>query len=134
MTQKIFDPIRRKYVAQTPEECVRQDFIRFMLRERGFPAGLMLVEHALKVNGASCRCDILACNRAGLPLLLVECKAPDVAVCNDTFAQAARYNLALRVPYLAITNGARTYCCRLDFGSGQMNFLDDFPSYEVIGG
>jgi hypothetical protein len=130
---KIFDPIRKKYVALTPEEQVRQKFISFLLSERHFPAGLMMVEHALKVNGLNRRCDIVACDRTGAPLLLVECKAPGVSIGNDTFAQAARYNLALRVPYLAITNGALSYCCRICFASGSVEFLEDFPSYSAIG-
>jgi hypothetical protein len=130
---KIFDPIRKKYVALTPEEQVRQKFIGFLLRERNFPAGLMMVEHALKVNGMIRRCDIVACGRSGAPLLLVECKAPGVSIGNDTFAQAARYNIALRVPYLAITNGASSYCCRIGFDAGSIEFLEDFPDYTAIG-
>ncbi|MDR2938680.1 MAG: type I restriction enzyme HsdR N-terminal domain-containing protein, partial [Prevotellaceae bacterium] len=113
--QKIFDAVRKKYVALTPEELVRQGFINFLVADRGFPQALLMVEYALKVNGLSRRCDVVACNRAGAPLLLVECKAPGVKIGNETFAQAARYNLTLRVPYLAITNGDNTYCCRVNF-------------------
>jgi hypothetical protein len=131
--RKIFDTIRKKYVALTPEEEVRQNFICFLLNERGFPAGLMMVEHALKVNGMNRRCDIVACNRLGAPLLLVECKAPGMSIGNETFAQAARYNIALRVPYLAITNGSATYCCRVCFDTGNIEFLTDFPDYSTIG-
>jgi hypothetical protein len=130
---KIFDPIRKKYVALTPEEQVRQQLICFLLHERGFPAGLMMVEYALKVNGMSRRCDIVACARSGAPLLLAECKAPDVRIGNETFAQAARYNISLRVPYLAITNGSASYCCRISFDTGSIEFLKDFPAYADIG-
>lgn len=112
---------------------MRQKFVSFLLYERKFPAGLMMVEHALKVNGMHRRCDIVACDRSGSPLLLVECKAPGVSIGNDTFAQAARYNIALRVPYLAITNGALSYCCRICFDTGSIEFLDDFPYYSAIG-
>jgi hypothetical protein len=130
--RRIFDPIRKKYVALTPEEHVRQAFIHFLMAEKGFPAGLLMVEHSLKVNGLSRRCDIVACNRAGMPLLLVECKAPDVKLSNDTFAQAARYNLTLRVPYLAVTNGNSAYCCRVSFDTGSVEFLQNFPCYNEI--
>jgi hypothetical protein len=130
--EEIFDPIRKKYVALTPEEHVRQQFIGFLVNTQGFPAGLMQVEQQLKVNGMSRRCDIVAYNRKGSPQLLVECKAPGVTVGNDTFAQAARYNLALRVPYLAITNGAVTYCCRVGHESGSIDFLREFPRYADI--
>ncbi len=130
--QHIFDPIRKKHVALTPEELVRQGFIHFLVNEKGFPGGLLMVEHALKVNGMSRRCDIVACNRAGQPLLLVECKAPSVAIGNETFAQAARYNLTLRVPYLAITNGDSAYCCRVNFETQAVEFLQSFPRYSDI--
>ena len=127
--RRIFDPIRKKYVALTPEELVRQGFIHFLTSEKGFPAGLLMVEYALKVNGLTRRCDIVACNRAGAPLLLVECKAPSVKLDNETFAQAARYNLTLRVPYLAITNGDDSYCCTVDFKTGKVLFLRELPRY-----
>ncbi len=91
-----------------------------------------MVEHSLKINELSRRCDIVACNRSGSPLLLVECKAPDVKLSNETFAQAARYNLTLRVPYLAVTNGNNTYCCRVYFDTGSVEFLHDFPRYDEI--
>lgn len=130
--RRIFDPIRKKHVALTPEELVRQGFIHFLMEEKGFPSGLLMVEHALKVNGLSRRCDIVACDRSGSPLLLVECKAPYVKVGNATFAQAARYNLTLRVPYLAITNGDSCYCCRVNFETGKVEFLRDVPRYEEI--
>ncbi|MDR1022346.1 MAG: type I restriction enzyme HsdR N-terminal domain-containing protein [Prevotellaceae bacterium] len=130
---KIFDPIRKKHIILTPEEQVRQQFIYFLLHDKGFPAGLMMVEYALKVNGMSRRCDIVACARSGAPLLLVECKAPGVHIGNDTFAQAARYNISLRVPYLAITNGSASYCCRICFEAGSIEFLSEFPAYAAIG-
>jgi len=130
--QRIFDPIRKKHVALTPEELVRQGFIHFLVSVKGFPAGLLMVEYALKVNSLSRRCDIVACSRAGKPPLLVECKAPGVRLSNETFAQAARYNLTLKVPYLAITNGDSTYCCRVNFEAGSIEFLKDFPSYNQL--
>ncbi len=130
--RRIFDPIRKKHVALTPEELVRQGFIHFLVHEKGFPAGLLMVEHALKVNGLSRRCDIVACNRVGVPLLLVECKAPSVKIGNETFAQAARYNLTLHVPYLAITNGGSSYCCRINFETKNAEFLKEFPRCEEI--
>lgn len=132
--QKIFDPIRKKRVALTPEELVRQGLIRFLTTVKGFPPGLLMVEYPLRVNSLIRRCDVVACSRAGEPLLLVECKAPSVKIGNDTFAQAARYNLALRVPYLAITNGEALHCCKVDFGTGSMELLKDFPRYEEMEG
>lgn len=130
--QQIFDSIRKKRVALTPEELVRQGFLHFLTSVKGFPAGLLMVEYALKVNGLRRRCDVVACDRAGKPLLLAECKAPGVKIGNATFAQAARYNLTLRVPYLAVTNGDSCFCCRVNFDTNGIEFLQNFPSYDEL--
>lgn len=61
------------------------------------------------------------------PWLLVECKSPHVELTQSVFEQAAVYNLRLRAPYLAITNGLATYCCALDFGRSAFTYLDVLP-------
>ena len=100
--QEIFDSFRKKFVALTPEEWVRQNFLNFLVDHMGYPKGLVAVEKQLKLNGLTKRCDILAYSKAGNPVLVVECKAPSVALTNEVFAQVARYNLTLKVPFLAI--------------------------------
>ncbi|HNS30782.1 MAG TPA: type I restriction enzyme HsdR N-terminal domain-containing protein, partial [Tenuifilaceae bacterium] len=110
----IFDTIRRKYVALTPEEWVRQHFINFLIAYKGFPKGLMAVEQKVTINGMPQRVDIVAYNRKGKPILVVECKAPDVKLTQATIGQAARYNLQLQAGYLIITNGKKHFCCRIN--------------------
>jgi hypothetical protein len=128
----VLDVYRKRYVRLTPEEEVRQRFARYLVEERGYPASLIMTEYALKVNKLSRRCDILVHKPAGQPVLLVECKAPEVGISQATFDQVARYNLAFRLSYLIVTNGLKHYCCRLDFERGKISFLDRIPAYQEL--
>jgi len=126
-----FDPVRRKSVAATPEEAVRQALLLCLIREKGFPRSLLGVETALKVNTLLKRCDVVAYKNTQ-PLLLAECKAPSVKISQDVFDQIARYNLALQVPYLLVTNGAITLCCEVDLQKKEWRFLDELPEYSAL--
>jgi hypothetical protein len=128
----IFDPVRKKYVALTPEEWVRQNFVQFLIHEKNLPAGLVLLEKTLTYNKMKRRPDVVAHDRQGKPLLIVECKAPDVKITQQTFDQIARYNSVLKVPYLIVTNGIKHYCCRMDYSLGNYVFLNDIPGYEEM--
>jgi hypothetical protein len=128
----IFDDIRRKFVVLTPEEWVRQNFLRYMADHLFYPAGLTGVEKMLKVNGLSQRCDIVLFNRAGLPVLMVECKAPSVPVGESVLRQAARYNTVLKVPYLLLTNGLRHYCIYTNTETGAFSAINKFPAFEEL--
>jgi hypothetical protein len=131
-SEEIWDEVRRKWVVCTPEEWVRQHCVRYLIEELGYPPGLLSVEKGLKVNGLSRRTDVVVYSRKQEPLLIVECKAPEVALSQSTFDQVARYNLTLRVPYLLITNGLNHYCCRVDFASNSYSFLQSIPHYTDI--
>lgn len=128
----IFDEVRGKYVALTPEEWVRQNFLRFMADQLKYPTALTGVERMLKVNGLSQRCDILLYNRRGVPVLIVECKAPSVPVNLKTLNQAARYNTTLKVPYLVLTNGKTHYCIKTEVETGDFEALRGFPAFEEL--
>jgi hypothetical protein len=129
---KIFDEIRKKYVALTPEEWVRQHFVMYLINHRGTPAGLVIMEKTLTMNTMTRRPDILIHDRQGRPLMIVECKSPDVKISQDTFDQVARYNSVLRVPYLVVTNGLKHYCCLMDYPGKTYRFLEDIPDYREI--
>ncbi|MEZ4701485.1 MAG: type I restriction enzyme HsdR N-terminal domain-containing protein [Rhodothermales bacterium] len=129
----IFDPIRRKHVALTPEEWVRQHFVQFLIRDRGFPAGLLAIEKGFTYQGMPCRADIVAHDRAGAPAMIVECKAPDVAIQQHTFDQIARYNTVLQASHLVVTNGMVHYCCIVDWGRHTYTFIDDVPGFDALG-
>ncbi len=128
----IFDPIRRKYVLLTPEEWVRQHFLQYLVREKGFPASLIAVEKEFSFNRMKKRTDILAHNRRGEPILLVECKAPSVILTRDAFDQIGLYNLTHKVPWLIVTNGMKHYCCRFDPASGEYRFADRIPEWNEV--
>ncbi len=128
----VFDPFRSKYLVMTPEEQVRQLFARFLVEEKKYPASLMATEYALTLNKMSKRCDILVFDRNGQPVVLVECKSPDVKIGREVFDQVARYNMVFKVAYLLITNGLKHYCCRVDHQAGSVEFLDDIPVYSAL--
>ncbi len=130
--QFILDRYRKKYVMLTPEEEVRQRFARYLIEEKGYPASLMMTEYSLKFNEMIRRCDILVHKPAGKPAVLVECKAPEVKISNDTFDQIARYNMVFRVKYLMVTNGLKHYCCHMDFENRKVNFLGEIPTYKSL--
>lgn len=126
-TDLIFDSIRKKYVKLTPEEWVRQNFIRYLVQEKHYPQGLIAVEASIKVNKLIRRCDAVIFDRSGNPFLIVECKAPSVAISQKTFDQVARYNLTLHVTYLVVTNGIHHFCCKMVPEENNYVFLDGIP-------
>ena len=129
---QIYDPIRRRFVALTPEEWVRQHIVQYLIQEKQFPAGLTGIEKRLLIKGKRKRCDVVIYDRSASPLLLVECKAPHRPVKQAVFGQIATYNIALSAPYLLVTNGLEHYCCRIDLTAGQPTFLDQIPNYPDI--
>ena len=130
--REIFDSIRRLWVALTPEEWVRQNFVRYLVTEKQMPEMLIAIEKSLTLNSLTKRTDILVHSRQGKPLLLVECKAPQVAIDQKVFEQIGRYNLALHVKYLVVTNGLQHYCARIDWQNQQFNFLKEVPDYTQL--
>ena len=130
----ILDVIRRKYVALTPEEWVRQNFIRYLHEEKNYPLSLISVETAFSLYKTKKRSDILIHNRQGKPVALVECKAPEVAVTSDVFYQIVRYNLKYNLNFLIVTNGLQHYCCRIDPHFQSSEFLKQIPDYETLTG
>lgn len=111
----IFDPVRRKFVALTPEEWVRQHFVNYLITDKGYPKELLANEVPLKLNGTSKRCDTVAYNRFLTPLMIVEYKAPHIEITSSVFDQIVRYNMVLHVRYLAVSNGISHFCCKIDY-------------------
>lgn len=125
----IFDVVRKKYLLLTNEEWVRQNFIHYLNKEKKYPLGLMGVEQMVKYNSLKTRADIVMYNTEGKANIIVECKAPDVKITQDTFNQIAKYNSQLKVKYLLVTNGMNHYCCKMDYESNRITFLEEIPSY-----
>lgn len=128
----VFDVIRRRYVALTPEEWVRQHFVHFLLEHKGYPQALMANEVQVQLNGTKKRCDTVLYRRDLTARMIVEYKAPDIAITQKVFDQITRYNIVLKVDYLIVTNGLQHYCCRMDYERGSYNFLQDIPDYQSL--
>ena len=127
---KVWDPLRKKEVALTPEERVRQWCIGVLRERMGVPAHLMMSEAGFKLGDKQFRADILVYDRQAQPLVVVECKRPEVELTREVLDQAVRYNLVLNVNLIVITNGHQTYICR-KFEEGY-RFIDKLPKYEEI--
>ena len=126
----IFDEIRKKFVILQPEEWVRQHCVQFLMIEKKYPKSLINVEKELIVNDLKKRYDIVVFNPDGSIHLIVECKAPEITINQDTFDQIARYNRALNAKYLMVTNGLNHYYCQIDFENERYDFLKDIPDYN----
>ena len=129
---KIYDILRRKYVALTPEEWVRQNFVHFLIDYKGFNPTLMANEVAICLNGVNKRCDSVLYSKSLVPRMIIEYKRPGVEITQKVFDQICRYNMALHVDYLIVSNGLSHYCCRIDAEKGDYTFLDDIPRYEDL--
>lgn len=129
---KVFDPLRDKLVALTPEEYVRQQFVAWLRKEFHYPSSLMANEIGVDINGMKKRCDSVVFNRDGSPLLIVEYKAPDVRITQDTFDQIVRYNMVLHAKYLIVSNGLCHYCCVIDYRNNTYHFIPSIPDYKDL--
>ncbi|TLX76103.1 type I restriction enzyme HsdR N-terminal domain-containing protein [Labilibacter sediminis] len=128
--KKIFDQIRKKMVALTPEEWVRQNFLQFLIHEKKYPASLIAVEAKVNINGLSQRADIVAYNTLRKPILIVECKAPKVKISQEVFNQVARYNIKLQTRLICVTNGLNHYCAVIKNDGLGYSFLNEIPEYN----
>jgi len=104
----IFDPLRKKQVALTPEEGVRQAVIAWLRDTVGIPEVRMQSEWSFKYNNLTYRADIVAFDRNLNPEILVECKAPDIAIDATVIEQVIRYVRVLKVKNIVVTNGTAT--------------------------
>jgi hypothetical protein len=129
---EIFDFLRKRYVALTPEEWVRQHFVHWLIEGRGYPKGLVGNEVALSCGDKKLRCDSIVYNKEGHPLMIIEYKAPTVSLTQRVFHQISVYNLLLHVDYLVVSNGLKHYCCRMDYETQTFHFLQEIPDYDKL--
>ena len=128
----ILDILRRKYVALTPEEWVRQHFIHFLINYKKYPATLLANEVELKVGQKRLRADTILYSKDLKPLMILEYKAPHITITQKTFDQISVYNMLLHVDYLIVSNGLQHYCCKMDYNSKKYLFLEDIPESALI--
>ncbi len=129
---QIFDCLRHKFVALTPEEWVRQHFIAFLIQHKNYPASLMANEIAISLNNTKRRCDTVVFDKTGKPLVIIEYKAESVEITQKVFDQIVRYNMVLKAQYLIVSNGMKHYCCRIDYDNHTYHFLQDIPPYDSL--
>ena len=126
------DPARKKWLLLTPEEWVRQHFLQYLFKEKGFPVGLTGTECTIKVGKLTKRCDLVVYNQQLKPMLIVECKAPEVNVDEKAFTQIAIYNMGLMVEHLIVTNGMQHYYCSIDHVNRSFQFHPEIPDYQTL--
>ena len=129
---EIFDFLRRKYVALTPEEWVRQHFTHWLVEHKGYPKGLLGNEIAMKCGEKTLRCDSILYNKEASAQMIIEYKAPTVSLTQRVFNQISTYNLLLHVDYLVVSNGLQHYCCKMDYEHQTYRFLDNIPDYQEL--
>lgn len=132
MKNLIFDPVRKKRVVLTPEEGVRQWLIKELTESKGYPTHLMSCEFAIAINSVRYRADLVLYSRDMQPLLMAECKAPNIKITKKSFDQILRYNLALKVRYLIVTNGHQTFLAKITTETGEYSFLTEIPHYNEL--
>lgn len=131
--QRIFDPLRGKYVALTPEEWVRRNFTAWLTGHLGYPASLMANEVSIRLNNTGRRCDtVLFFPDGRRPRMIIEYKAPHIEVTQRVFDQVTRYNMVLQAPYIAVSNGLAHYCLHIDYETQKAEFLKAFPDYQAL--
>ncbi len=127
---QVFDIIRKKFVDITPEEWVRQHLIHFLINHKQVPASMLSIEKQLILNNTKRRTDIVVFNALLKPVLIVECKAPEIVIDQSTINQALRYNLQLKVPFVFLSNGLQHVFLKLDVDAPQI--LKEIPDYQNL--
>ncbi len=125
--EMIFDSIRKRWVALTPEEWVRQNIIRYLLIEKKYPAKLFAVEKEIKLGALRKRCDILIYDKLTHPWMIIECKEMRVTLDVKVMEQTLLYHSSVPVPFLVITNGS--YCFGFEKKGDDFFEIDDFPAW-----
>ena len=111
---EVWDDLRGIYLVLTPEEWVRRH----------------LQEYAVPGNGQPQRADVVVVGDRAEPLVLAECKAPEIRIGERTLAQAVRYNSVLGARFVILTNGLRHYCC--EYRDGKYVQLSGFPDFSAL--
>ncbi len=109
----VWAPTRKCYLVLTPEEWVRRHFVAYLVSGCGAQAEQICEEYPVVVNGQAQRADVVVMDTKARPVLLVECKAPTVAIDAEVYAQAVRYNAIIGARYVVLTNGMKHLCFEL---------------------
>lgn len=130
--QQVYDILRRKFVALTPEEWVRQLFVHYLIQHKGYPAECIGNEVSIMLGRTKKRCDSVVYGQNAQPIMIIEYKSPQTEITQQVFEQVSRYNIKLKVRWLVVSNGMQHYCCHIDYESGTYQFVEDIPPYNDI--
>ena len=130
--REIFDFLRRRYVALTPEEWVRQHFVHYLVEHKGYPKGLLGNEIEIRIGTKHLRCDSILFDKQRHPLIVMEYKAEGIPLTEKVVRQITTYNMLLRVRYLFISNGDNHLCLYLDKENGIWHTVNTIPDYEQV--
>ncbi|MEN8119045.1 MAG: type I restriction enzyme HsdR N-terminal domain-containing protein [Bacteroidota bacterium] len=125
----IFDFIRKKHIKLTPEEWVRQNFIKYLVEMKNYPMGLIGIEQKLPGKNQKFRTDIVVFSKFAKAIMIIECKSEKVKITQDAFDQAAKYNMQFKADYLVVTNGISHFICKLNYQEKSYIFLKEIPEY-----
>ena len=128
----IFDILRRRYVALTPEEWVRQHFIHYLIEHKNYPMSLLANEVSLKIADKTLRVDSILFDLTLKPKMIIEYKAPHIPITQKVFDQISTYNFLLHVDYLIVSNGIESYCCKMNYEHKNYMYLDSIPYYQNL--
>lgn len=129
---EIFDFLRRRFVKLTPEEWVRQHFVHWLVEHKGYPKGLLGNEIEVRAGDKKLRCDSILYDQQALPRMIIEYKAPTIALSQKVFDQISVYNLLLHVDYLVVSNGMQHYCCKMNYERNGYDFMQNIPDYDAL--
>ena len=127
---RVYDPIRKKWIILNPEEHVRQYILHYLLVYMRYPQSLIAVERSIKVGKLNKRFDIVIYDKNHKPWMLVECKAPEVAVSEKTLHQLLSYQQTIQGRYWLLTNGHQTLCADAT-DEQHIKWLQSLPAYEL---
>jgi hypothetical protein len=123
----IFDSLRKKWLLLTPEEWVRQNFIAYLIKDKGYPSSFISLEKKILLGELTKRFDILIYDQNYKPWMMVECKSSEIHLDEVVLQQLLRYNISIPVPYLVITNG--NACYAYSRNTGALVSLEDIPLF-----
>jgi hypothetical protein len=121
---QIFDPCRKKWVALTPEEWVRQNLLQYLIQVCKYPIELIAIEKKIQLGPLTKRFDILVYHGT-TPWMIIECKEANTPLNEKTILQLLQYQQVLNATYLIASNGPLTIGAEIKMGN--LHMLQKFP-------
>ena len=113
---KIYSPVRKKWLVQTPEKTVRQEYLLVLVNEYGYALN-QIVEEQSPIGGrgsAGARFDFAIYRSAQdiadskTPLIIIECKADNITIAEQDYQQGENYARLANAPFFVTHNHRET--------------------------